>query len=937
MEEEGDMKQPAVDVTQNGQEDNNNNDGNNTGEEFQQAVGGNNESTTATATSSLSLDKIPPLPNDNDINNQDEGTKMVHHKHSESSSTSSSDEEDGYSEQHIDGIDDAYSSARIKIEQLKGRRQPPLQDLQSESVSVSMEDNNVVTRAMSQPSAFHIDGPGGGRDANLSTNTLLDNSNNINQSENDNQQISSNDNDADTLGLRWDDEANLGGVELDTSSVAVSAISSITTAPYNIPASPPRQQREGDDEKTIIEQIDSSNQEERPSQILQSESKVKSGDIVIIRDPTPSPITRVLGDVQPGAFHIEGPGGRDANLSTNTLDSNNNINQSENDNQQMSSNDNDADTLGLRWDDEANLGGVELDTSSVAVSAISSITTAPYNIPASPPRQQREGDDEKTIIEQIDSSNQEERPSQILQSESKVKSGDIVIIRDPTPSPITRVLGDVQPGAFHIEGPGGRDANLSTNTLDSNNNINQSENDNQLIPASCELNDQVVAEPVPDDEPMSYAIRMRDEDIEEALRVSTRRGSRTEQFHAVVLDAMPVFSVNNAINLRDDHPNRLNQELNQELNDNIKSFYWQRVAFRICVLISMLGLGLGLGLGGLNGGGNSSDSTDDQQQQGSSSTNEIITLRGEYEGQRFGSSVAMTRSALTILVGSPEEVVFNPTGGMAQLFYLNRTNNHTDDEIMNVASSTSSSLLFSSQGDNASDNAGESVATTPYGEALAIGYGTSKSDFSYVKVFGRNDEDKSYSQIGQTFYGEKVGDGFASSLSIARMFDPVPGLMLLIGSLKGGYAQLWACAEEGKGFGPWSRLDAEGMFTHDGATEIVVEMAGSRGRRVFLGIPGANNNTGIVLSYKVDPPTSSGLFPSTLTAEITEEKELSWSGDKWVPKDEELFMGMNEGDYFGSSISTDKSGEYDRCCICSSFLKQSCRSSNKSSNALYIR
>ena len=44
------------------------------------------------------------------------------------------------------------------------------------------------------------------------------------------------DNDVDTLGLRWDDEANLGGAELDTSSVAVSAI----TAPYNIPASPPR-------------------------------------------------------------------------------------------------------------------------------------------------------------------------------------------------------------------------------------------------------------------------------------------------------------------------------------------------------------------------------------------------------------------------------------------------------------------------------------------------------------------------------------------------------------------------------------------------------------------------------------------------------------------------------------------------------------------------
>ena len=247
----------------------------------------------------------------------------------------SCDEEDDYSEQHIDGIDDAYSSARMKIEQLKGRRQPPLQDLQSESVSVSMEDNNVVTRAMSQPSAFHIDGPGGGRDANLSTNTLLDNSNNINQSENDNQQISSNDNDADTLGLRWDDEANLGGVELDTSSVAVSAISSITTAPYNIPASPPRQQREGDDEKTIIEQIDSSNQEERPSsqtpQILQSESKVKSVDIVIIRDPTPSPITRVLGDVQPGAFHIEGPGGgRDAATVPPSPPNNNNNNNNGN-------------------------------------------------------------------------------------------------------------------------------------------------------------------------------------------------------------------------------------------------------------------------------------------------------------------------------------------------------------------------------------------------------------------------------------------------------------------------------------------------------------------------------------------------------------------------------------------------------------------------------
>jgi hypothetical protein len=118
---------------------------------------------------------------------------------------------------------------------------------------------------------------------------------------------------------------------------------------------------------------------------------------------------------------------------------------------------------------------------------------------------------------------------------------------------------------------------------------------NQLMTASVqpsnaindEFQDNVVAEPVPEDEQISYAIRLRDN----VLHSDTRRGS----FQAVVFDAETILEVDiDHLEIEERHPNALQQEV----ADRIRNYFWQRVAFRTCVVVILiLGLVLGLTLG----------------------------------------------------------------------------------------------------------------------------------------------------------------------------------------------------------------------------------------------------------------------------------------------------------------------------------------------------
>ena len=122
---------------------------------------------------------------------------------------------------------------------------------------------------------------------------------------------------------------------------------------------------------------------------------------------------------------------------------------------------------------------------------------------------------------------------------------------------------------------------------------------NQLMTASVqpsnaiydEFHDNVVAEPVPDEvlEQIPHAIRLRDGS--NCSNSDTRRGS----FQAVVFDAEAILEVDiDHIEIEERHPNALQQEVAHRM----RKYFWQRVAFRMCVVVILiLGLGLGLTLG----------------------------------------------------------------------------------------------------------------------------------------------------------------------------------------------------------------------------------------------------------------------------------------------------------------------------------------------------
>ena len=148
--------------------------------------------------------------------------------------------------------------------------------------------------------------------------------------------------------------------------------------------------------------------------------------------------------------------------------------------------------------------------------------------------------------------------------------------------------------------------NISNNIIhddDNNSLISASAQYNNLMPASVRYDDNddtgitntgVIAEPVQDDEAVTYAIRMREPALSNTgtLPTTENTSSRRNSFRAVVLDAEAVIEIPDPVQI-ERHPNLIAKEL----NDNIRKYYWQRFAFRLCMMLSMLGLGLGLGLG----------------------------------------------------------------------------------------------------------------------------------------------------------------------------------------------------------------------------------------------------------------------------------------------------------------------------------------------------
>ena len=107
-----------------------------------------------------------------------------------------------------------------------------------------------------------------------------------------------------------------------------------------------------------------------------------------------------------------------------------------------------------------------------------------------------------------------------------------------------------------------------------------------------------VAVPVSDDEPVSIAVRIRDASTAAGGDEETagqRRRSSFDSFQAacsLTIGAAPVLEIQDPA-VVESHPNAIARKIHSD----IRSFYWQRVAFQVCVVVSLLGVALGLGLG----------------------------------------------------------------------------------------------------------------------------------------------------------------------------------------------------------------------------------------------------------------------------------------------------------------------------------------------------
>lgn len=122
--------------------------------------------------------------------------------------------------------------------------------------------------------------------------------------------------------------------------------------------------------------------------------------------------------------------------------------------------------------------------------------------------------------------------------------------------------------------------------------LDEDEEAASALPGSDDNNERLaIAEPVPNDEPFSIGIRLHDNEDQESPPVADAACTRRDSFRAVVLDAQPIIDVTSRVD--ELHPNQLNRSLKREID----AYYWQRVAFRCCVLISLIGVGLGISFG----------------------------------------------------------------------------------------------------------------------------------------------------------------------------------------------------------------------------------------------------------------------------------------------------------------------------------------------------
>jgi hypothetical protein len=478
-------------------------------------------------------------------------------------------------------------------------------------------------------------------------------------------------------------------------------------------------------------------------------------------------------------------------------------------------------------------------------------------------------------------------------------------------------------------GSSGSSSNLMADHPDNNN------NNNNMMTAHVQHLEAVALDPEEANAPSTIGIQLRS-NLNDRNNNNRRRSS--DLATAVISNAKVVVSGDSCdepITIDESHPRVAYQELVDRYNRSV----WTKIIVKWIVgglIVALIGLGLGLGLTR-----NSSSGVEFADRPLRNWTLEGYSLQSEgyalggTEGSQLGASSMLTVGGNSILSGSPG---WNGGVGTAGLFPLssspssskdssatdtsttsNTTNDTSPSSSSSAAAATNTSAteakllipkfesIFSGSPLPSTDHCGESISTDAFGRAFAIGC-PSTSGRGYVKVFGW-DGSSPPQQIGQTFYGKHVNDGFGSSVSVSGAASKATdrpdsrdgGYRLAIGS-KGGYAELWTMSRVNEDFmDEWVRNDEGGILDHpdhnyseddnidhldDG--EVIVTLSGA-GLALYVGFPSYDNNRGIVKSF------------SLMGGSLVQRKD---------PPRHNSLEGLEEGDRFGSDIATDIQGGF---------------------------
>ena len=462
-----------------------------------------------------------------------------------------------------------------------------------------------------------------------------------------------------------------------------------------------------------------------------------------------------------------------------------------------------------------------------------------------------------------------------------------VRVAEPVPQDeqaVTTYGGQVTPGAFRVQGSSlvevqPRPGQVQQAVRSSDNR----HNNNQLMTASVQPNndavenddqdDTVVAEPVPEDEQISYAIRLRDGSYSDTMRGSS--------FQAVVLDAEAILEVDPDCVRIERHPNALQQEA----ADKIQNYHWQRVAFRTFVVV-MLGIGFGLGFGLSRG-------SDQEVHLHTGSTSNITEKKyGLYEPpipKKVSLELSVARDRIMKGIFMPIE--FSGNCSIAALSRIHATAFHSNEiewaQTIQYDTSSDQWTLLNEELVNDMDERGNR-----FGSALAISndglimaVAMPRSDFGEipntgsVRVYSRKQMNNKWTLLGSDLHGIEANEWMGTIVSLSN-----DGTMVAISSplayATRGCVRVYRYDEA---LNEWTRVGSE--IVGDGITSYLTYVDLSAGNVLAIGAQ----------------------FDDTTAKNAGSLKVFRLADDDWIQFGQSIYGQMPESQ-FGTNVQISRDG-----------------------------